>query len=56
MAVAISVPIAHLAHWAAVFYAAPVILLLLWAGLARLVRLRNARKATAGRTDPSSRK
>ena len=43
MAVAISVPIAHLAHWAAVFYAAPVIVLLGWVGLARLVRALRSR-------------
>lgn len=54
MAVAISVPMGHLGHWAGVFYAVPVILLLLWAGVARLVRLRKARGSAGVGTDPSS--
>ena len=30
------IPLAHLAHWAALLYAAPVILLGIWAGVAKL--------------------
>ncbi len=30
-----TLPIAHLAHWAAVLYAAPVIVLAFWAAIAR---------------------
>lgn len=51
MELSVVVPLAHLGHWAALLYAAPVLILLVWAGLARLRRwisVRAERRGVAG--------
>lgn len=38
------VPVAHMGHYAALLYAAPVLILLAWAGIARLSKWIRARR------------
>jgi len=36
-------PLAHLGHWASLLYALPVIILIIWAGVAKLLGSRRKR-------------
>ena len=38
------VPLAHMGHYAALLYAAPVLILLAWAGIARFSKWRASRR------------
>ena len=41
---ALAVPLAHMGHYAALLYAAPVLILLGWAGIARLSKWLTAKR------------